>query len=156
MFLVATWNLFVIVTRYRMPLLGGPSRVDLACLRNYLLHACRYWYCGCHLQDTGVGRNRTHHSFSSIRAVVYGFSSNMRRKLVGLRRVILVFFCVLYATRILPGVFHAYSLWYVHARRTLYKTKQICGVVSCIILLLVTGVRADQKCSYSYPWYTII
>ena len=57
-------------------LYSGPSHVDLAFLRNHLLHACRYWYCGCHPQDTAVGRDRAHYSFSSIRAVVYGFSSN--------------------------------------------------------------------------------
>ena len=76
---------------------SGPSPVDLACLRNHLLLACRYWYCGSHPQDTAVGRDRTHCSFWSIRAVVYGFSSNMRSKWVGLRRVILVFICIFYA-----------------------------------------------------------
>ena len=70
--------------------LYSETPVDLACLRNHLLHAaCRYWYCGCHPQDTAVGRDRTHHSFSSIRAVVYCFS--MRSKLAGLRRIMLVF-----------------------------------------------------------------
>ena len=64
-FLVATWNLFV-------SLYSEPSPADLACLRNHLLHACRYWYCGCHPQDTAVGRDRTHYSFPSIRAVAYG------------------------------------------------------------------------------------
>ena len=74
-FLVATWNLFVIsFTRYRMPLLGA-FPVDLACLRNHLLHACRCCYCGCHPQDTAEGRDRTPYSFSSIRAVVYVYSN---------------------------------------------------------------------------------
>ena len=45
-------------------------------VRHHLLHACRHWYCGCHPQDTAaVGRDITHYSFSSIRAVVYGFST---------------------------------------------------------------------------------
>ena len=35
---------------------------------------------------------------------------------------------------------------------TWYEAKQGCGVVSCK-LLLVTGVRADSKYSYSYIWY---
>ena len=35
---------------------------------------------------------------------MYGFSSNMRSKLVGLRRIILVFICIFYATRT-----HAYT-----------------------------------------------
>ena len=80
-------------------LYSGPSPVDLACLRNHLLHACRPWYCGCYPQDSAVGRNRTHYSFSGIRAVVYGFSTTaicasnwlLRSKLVGLRRITLVF-----------------------------------------------------------------
>ena len=52
------------------------SPVDLACLRNHLLHASRDWYCSGHPLDTAVGRDRNHYSFSSIRAVVYGFSRN--------------------------------------------------------------------------------
>ena len=89
-------------------LYSGPSPVDLACLRNHLLHAWRYWYYyGCHPQDTAVGRDITHYSFSSIRAVVYGFSSNMRSKLVCLRRIIRAFICIFYATH--TTYFHAYS-----------------------------------------------
>ena len=43
-----------IYCRYRMPLLGAFScRPTVACLRNHLLRACRYW-CGCHPQDTAV------------------------------------------------------------------------------------------------------
>ena len=92
-FLESTWNLFVMFfTGYRMPLLGAFScRPSLS--RNHLLRACRYWYCGCHPRDTAVGRDSTPFSFSSIRAVVYSFSSKMRSKLVGLRRIILVFMC---------------------------------------------------------------
>ena len=110
---------------------SGPSPVDLACLRNHLLHACRYWYCGCHPQDTAVGRDGTHYSFSSIGSVVCGFSSNMRSKLVSLRRIILVFICVFYATP--TRYFSRVLVWYVHNRRTLYEAKQGCGVVSCTI-----------------------
>ena len=35
-----------------------------------------------------------------------GFSGNMRSKLVGLRRIILLF---VFFARLVPGVFHAYS-----------------------------------------------
>ena len=100
-------------------LYSAPSPADLACLRNHLLHACRYWYCGCHPQDIAIGRDRTLYSFSSIRAVVYGFSSKMRSKLVGLRRVILVF---IFFTR--TRMIRTYP-------RTMYEAKQGCGVVSC-------------------------
>ena len=111
-------------------LYSGPCSVDLACLRNHLRHACRYWYCGCHRQDNAVWRDRTHYSFSSIRAVVYGFSSNIRSKLVDLRRIILVFICI-----------------FVRLVRT--RTRMIrCGLLYYI--LLVTGVRAVPKYSYSY------
>ena len=75
LFLVATWNLFVILSPGTACLYSGPSPVDLARLGNHLLHACQYWYCGCHAQDIAVGRDRTRSSFSSIRAVVYGFSA---------------------------------------------------------------------------------
>ena len=132
-FLVATWNLFAIFTRYRTPLLGAFScRPSVS--RNHLLHACRCWYCGCHPQDTAVGRDRNQYSFSSIiRAVVHGFSSNMRSKLVGLRRIILVFIRIFHATRIYQAFFtRTRIIWYVHTRRTLYEAKQGCGVVSCI------------------------
>ena len=61
-------------------LYSGPSPVDLACLRKHLLHACRYWYCGCHPQDTAVGRDRTHYFFSRIWAIVYGFSKEIITK----------------------------------------------------------------------------
>ena len=98
-------------------LYSGPLPVDLACLRNHLLHACRYWYIGCHPQDTAVGGDITHYSFSSIQAVVHGFSSNMRSKSVGLRRT---------STR----YFSRKLVWYVHTRDTLYEAKQGCGVVS--------------------------
>ena len=126
-------------------LCGGPSPVDLACLRNHLLHARRYWYCGCHPQDTAVGRDRTHYSFSSIRAVVHGLSSNMRSKLVGLRRIVLVYICIFYATRTTRYNFSHVLVWYVYTRRRLHQAKQGCGVVSCTAFS-----RAGPKCSYSY------
>ena len=81
-------------------LYSRPSPADLACLRNYLLHACRDWYCGCHSKDTAVGRDRTRYSFSSI----------------------LVVRCM----------------------------KQNKDAVRSLVLLLVTGVRADPKYSQSY------
>ena len=129
-------------------LYSEPSPVDLAYLQNHLLHACRYWCCGCHPQDTAEERDITYYSFSSIRAVVYGFSGNMRNKLVGLRRIILacsfVFFMRL-----------AYQAFFTRTR--IYDTyilvvrlKQNNDAVRSLVLLWVTGVRADPKFSYSY------
>ena len=61
---------------------------------------------------------------------MYGFSSNIRSKLVDLRRIILVFICII-----------------VRLVRT--RTRMIrCGLLYYI--LLVTGVRAVPKYSYSY------
>ena len=91
-------------------LYSGPSPVDLARLRHHLLHACWYWYCGCHSQDTAVGRDRTHYSFSSVRAVVYGFSSKL------VYDVLLL--CLLRVHR------YSYDTYLVHTRRTLYESKQ--------------------------------
>ena len=101
-------------------LYSGPSPVDLACLRNHLLHACRYRYCGCHPQDTAVGKDITHYSFLSIRAVVY-------------------------------GIFHAYSHdTYILVVRCMKQNKD---TVWSLVLLLVPGVLADPK--YSYSCYII-
>ena len=102
---------------------SGPSPVDLACLRNYLLHACRYWYCGCHPQDTAVGRDVTHYSFSSIRAVVYGFASNMRSKWVGLRRTEVLFLClfVFFTRTRMIRTYSSYIVW--------SKTRMRCGLL---------------------------
>ena len=100
-FLVATWRLFVILPRYCMPLLGAfswtctpissaslePSAVRMLLLILWLLPT------GCCCRE-----RLTSFFFSIIRAVVHGFSSNTRSKLVGLRRIILVFFCLFYAT----------------------------------------------------------
>ena len=119
-------------------LYSGPSPIDLACLQNHLLHACRYWYCGCHPQDTvtAVGRHRTHYSFSSIRAVVYGFSSNYDKiKNVNNNCEIDDFV----ETRIckLRGILRSCM-------------KQNKDAVWPLVLLLVTGLRADPQYSYSY------
>ena len=95
----------------------GPSPVDLACLRNHLLHARRYWYCGRHPQDTAVGRDITHYSFVSIRAVVYGLSSNyfqMKVRLLWDR-----------------GFHRNSSLQAAWDTSILFEAKQGCGVVSC-------------------------
>ena len=81
---------------------------------------------------TSLPTDSTHYSFSSIRAVVYGFSSNMRSKLVGLRRIILVFIWIFFATR--TRHFSRELVWYVHTRRTFYEARQGCGVVSCTTL----------------------
>ena len=45
--------------------------------------------------------------------------------------------------------FHVLVL-YVYIRRTLCESKQGCGVVSCTTFIIVTGVRADPKHSYSH------
>ena len=70
--LVATWNLLVIFTRHRMPLLGafswrtsGSPEPSPARMPSMIL-----WLSP--TQDTAVGRDIAHYSFSSIRAVVYG------------------------------------------------------------------------------------
>ena len=161
--LVATWNLFVIFTRYGMPLLSGSSPVDLACLRNHLLHACRYWYCGCRPQDTAVRRDRTHYSFSSIRAVVYCFSSNMRNKLVGLRRILLVCLFVFFM-RLVPQVFftrtrmiRTYSSYVVWR-----ETRMRCGLLyhfrywgacwSNVLVLIWYHMYVREDCSF---WFYI-
>ena len=136
----ANVNLFVWYLPGTACLYSEPSPVDLACLRNHLLHACRcYWYRGWHQQDDAVGRDITHYSFSNIRAVVCGFSSNMRSKLVSLRRnITLVFICI----------FHAYSYdTYILVVRCVNQNKD---TVWSVVLLLVTGVCADPKYSYSY------
>ena len=152
-----------IYLRYFSPgtacLYSGPSPVDLACLRNHLLHACRYRYCGCYPQDTAVERDRSHYSFSSIRAVVYGFSGNMRNKLVYdvLFSCLFVFFMRL--VHINTSYFHAYSYdTYILVVRCMKQNKD---AVWSLVLVLVTGVRADQKYSYSHDiilctWYVRI
>ena len=110
-------------------LYSGPSPANLACLRNYLLHACRYWYCGCHPHDTAGGRDRTRDSFS-IRAVVYGFSSNMPSKLVGLRRIILVFICIFYATRTYQVFFTRTRMISTYSSYVVWdKTRMRCGLL---------------------------
>ena len=78
---------------------------------------------------------------------MYGFSSSMRNKLVGLRRFILVFICILYATRT-TGSFRACSYdTYILVVRCMKQNKD---TVWSLLLLLVTGVRADPKYSYSH------
>ena len=110
-----------------------------------MLHACRCWYCGCHPQYTTLERGRTRLSFSIIRAVVYGFSSNIRSKLVGLWRIILVFFCIF--RRLVPGIFHAYSYdTYILVVRCMKRNKD---AEWSLVLLLITGVRSDPKYSNS-------
>ena len=70
---------------------------------------------------------------------MYGFSSNTRSKLVGLRRT-RYYSCVC--------IIHAYSYdTYIPVVRCM---KQNEDAVWSLVLLLVTGVRADPKYSYSY------
>ena len=131
-------------TRYRMPLVGtfscGPSvspEPSAARMTLLILWPSLTGYC-C--------RERHNYSFSSIRAVVHGFSSTMRSKLVGLRRIILVFICIFNATRTYQV--HAYSCdTYILAVRCMKQNKD---AVWSLVLLLVTGVLADPKYSYSY------
>ena len=122
-FLVATWNLFVILNRYRMPLLGAfcrpsvspePSAARMPLLILWLSptgYCCRETYL--------ITRSRVYEQSCMVSLL----SSNMRSKLVGLRRIILVFIGTR-CSRVL--------VWHVHTRRTLYGAKQGCGVVSCV------------------------
>ena len=89
---------------------------------------------------------------------MYGFSinSNIRSKLVGSRRVILVLIGTrYYCSRVL--------VWCVHTRRTLCEANQGCGVVSCatcsywgaccskvVVLIWYMYVREDR-----YFWFFI-
>ena len=53
-----------------------------------------------------------------------------------------------YAARVIPGIFHAYSNdTYILVVRCMKQNKD---AVWSLVLLLVTGVRADPKYSYSY------
>ena len=124
-----------IYCRQRMPLLGAFScRPTVASLRNHVLHACRYWYCGCHSQDTAVGRDRTHYSFSSIRAVSRVWSLNSNYYKIKKRQL-------------WDRGFHRNSsLQAAWDNSILYEAKQGCGVVSCTTF----GMRAEPKYSYSY------
>ena len=84
---------------------------------------------------------------------MYGFSSNMRSKLVGLRRTRVRFLCIfVFFVRLVAAVVFvdAYSYdTYILAVRCIKQNKD--AVWSLVfILLLVTGVRADPKHSYSY------
>ena len=101
-----------------------------------------------------VGRDRTHYSFSSIQAVVYGFSSNMRSKLVGLRRtgIILVFIFFFFLRPVSGTYFSRVLVYQVYDTYILVVRcmKQTEDAVWPLVLLLVTGVRADPEYSYSY------
>ena len=133
---------------------SGPSPVDLACPRNHLLHACRYRYCGYHPQDTAAGRDRTHYSFWSMRAVVYGFSINAASWLVC--DTFLVIFCIFHVARIIPGIFVFFThtrLIRMYSSYVAWSKTRVRYAVWSLVLLLVTGVRADPKCSYPYIWY---
>ena len=120
-FLVAIWSLFVIFTRYRMPLIGAFSRrpsvsPEPSAARMALLIL---W-----LSPAGYCCGERHNSLFvlEIRAVVHGFSSNTRSQLVGLRRTRYYACVYLYFSRVL--------VWYVHTRRTLHEAKQGYCVVS--------------------------
>ena len=73
---------------------------------------------------------------------MYGFASNMRSKWVGLRRTEVLFLCLfVFFTR--TRMIRTYSSYVV-----CNKTRMRFGLL--YVLLLVTGVRADPKYSYSY------
>ena len=111
-FLVATWNSFVIFTRYRMPLLG-----DFSCSPSVSPKpsAARMPLLILWLSPTGYcRRERQKNSLFVLEytsSLLYGFSSNMRSKLVGLRRILIVFICIfmgLVSYQVFC-IFHAYS-----------------------------------------------
>ena len=70
----------------------------------------------------------------------------MRSKLVVLRRIIVVLICIF--LRLVPGISYAYSYeTYILIVRCKKQNKD---AVLFLVLLLVTGARADPKYSYSY------
>ena len=133
------------ITRYRMPLLGAfsyrpsvspePSAGRMPLL---ILWLSPTGYCCRERQNSSFVLE-----YTSSRV---WFSSNMRSKLVGLRRIILVFICIF--MRLVLGIFHAYSYdTYILVLRCMKQNKD---AVWSLVLLLVNGVRADPKYSYSY------
>ena len=123
------------------------SPIDLACIWNHLLHACRYCYRGCHQEDTAVGRDRTHCSFSSIRAVVYGLSICAASWLVcDVYPCVYLYF---YVTRMIPGIYDFFKrtrMIRTYSSHVVWsKTRMRCDLLYFEVLLLVTGVRADPK-----------
>ena len=144
-FLVATWKLFVIFTTYRMPPLGAFScrptvspESSAARMPLLILWLSPTRYC-CRERHNSLFV--LEHTSSRV-----GFSSNMRRKLVGLRRMILVFICIFYATRTTR---YFSRVWYVHTR-TLYEAKQGCGVVSCTTFSYCVLIQSNRTHMTSY------
>ena len=134
-------------------LYSGPSPVDLACLWNHLLHAYRYlrmsllilW-----LSPTGYCCREGHSSLLVLECTSSRvWFLNQYSRQVGCFTtydIILVFICISYTTR--ARYFQSYSYdTYLLVVRCLKQNKD---AVWSLVLLLVTGVRADPKYSYSY------
>ena len=83
---------------------------------------------------------------------MYDFSISMRTKLVRLRRTKVFFLClyfIFYATRIYQEFFARTRMIRTYSSYVVCnKTRMRFGLL--YVLLLVTGVRADPKYSYSY------
>ena len=99
-------------------LYSGPSPVDLACLRNHLLHACRYWYCGCHPQDTSCRERRNSlFVFEYTSSRVWFLQNNCYK---------------IKSRQLWDRAFHRNSsLQAAWDTSIFYQAKQGCGVISC-------------------------
>ena len=148
-FLVATWNLFCDIYQVPHALLGAFScRPSVS--PGHLLHACRYWYCGCHPQDTAVETELI------IRSRVYDQSCMVSLAICAASWLVyeILFLCSFYKklknvsceydrlngwnstlqaawynrhVRLFGFLFDSYArvlVWYVHTRRTLYESNK--------------------------------
>ena len=150
-FLVATSNLFVILTRYRMPLLGAfscrpsvsaePSAARMPLL---ILWLSPTGYCCRERQNSLFVLEYT----SSRAWFLYQYAQQVGQFATYCYScVYLYFLCDSYNTRYFL-FFHAYSYGtYILVVRCMKQSKD---AVWSLVLLLVTGVRADPMYSYSY------
>ena len=123
-FLAATWNLFVISTRYRMPLLGAFScRPSMSPEPS----SARMPFVILWLSPTGFCCRKRHNSLFVLESCMVSLAICAARWLVYdvLFLCLFAFLCDSYKVR------SRVLVWYVHTRRTLYETKQVCGLVSC-------------------------
>ena len=80
----------------------------------------------------------------------FSINSNMRSKLVGLRRIILVFIGIFHVTRMIPGIFLFFTRTRMYDKCILVHCTKYEAAGWSLVLLLLSGVRADPKYSYSY------